>query len=102
RLIEEGALGDDSVAALARRLGISARQLHRLFTVHLGASPIAVAKTWRCNFARQLLHGTDLPMSEVALAAGFRTVRRFNDAIRTVYGRTPPEIRARSAVTSRP
>ena len=101
RLIEEGALAEEGVSSLARRLGVSARQLHRLFTAHLGASPIAVAKTWRCNFARQLLHDTDLPMSAVALAAGFRTVRRFNDAIRTVYGRTPSEIRRRSSVPPR-
>jgi len=98
RLIEEGALSGESVAALARRLGVSPRQLHRLFTAHLGSSPIAVAKTWRCNFARQLLRDTDLPMSTVAIAAGFRTVRRFNDAIRTVYGRTPSEIRRRISV----
>jgi AraC family transcriptional regulator, regulatory protein of adaptative response / DNA-3-methyladenine glycosylase II len=95
RLIEEGALQEESLAALARRLGVSARQLHRLFTVHLGASPIAVAKTWRLSFARQLLRETDMPMSRVALAAGFRTVRRFNDAIRAVYGRTPSELRRR-------
>jgi len=101
RLIEEGALAEEGVTSLARRLGVSARQLHRLFTSHLGASAMAVANTWRCNFARQLLHDTDLPMSAVALASGFRTVRRFNDAIRTVYGRTPSEIRRRSAVPAR-
>jgi AraC family transcriptional regulator of adaptative response / DNA-3-methyladenine glycosylase II len=95
RLIEEGALQEQTLSDLARRLGVSARQLHRLFAVHLGTSPIAVAKTWRLNFARELLRDTDLPMSRVALAAGFRTVRRFNDAIRSVYGQTPSELRRR-------
>jgi AraC family transcriptional regulator of adaptative response / DNA-3-methyladenine glycosylase II len=60
---------------------------------HLGSSPIAVAKTWRLNLAKQLISDTDLPMSRVALAAGFRTVRRFNDSIRGLYGRTPSELR---------
>jgi AraC family transcriptional regulator of adaptative response / DNA-3-methyladenine glycosylase II len=93
RLIEEGALQERSLADLSRRLGVSARQLHRLFSIHLGASPTAVAKTWRLNFARQLLRETDLPMGRVALEAGFRTVRRFNDGIRARYGRTPSELR---------
>lgn len=93
RLIEEGALQEQSLAELSRRLGVSARHLHRLFSIHLGTSPIAVAKTWRLNFAKQLISDTDLPMSRVALAAGFRTVRRFNDAIRSLYGRPPSELR---------
>src|SRR5262245_8413997 len=95
RLIEEGALQEQSLAELARRLGVSARQLHRLFAIHLGASPTAVAKTWRLNFARRLLCDTSLPMSRVAMSAGFRTVRRFNAEIREVYGRTPSELRRR-------
>src|SRR5262245_5605773 len=95
RLIESGALQEQSLADLAQRLGVSSRQLHRLFSIHLGTSPTAVANAWRLNFATQLLRDTDLPMSQVALAAGFRTVRRFNDAIRAVYGRTPSEIRRR-------
>ena len=93
RLIEEGALQDEGLSSLSRRLGVSARQLHRLFSDHLGASPTAVAKTWRLNFARQLLRETDLPMGRVAMEAGFRTVRRFNDAIRARYGRTPSDLR---------
>jgi AraC family transcriptional regulator, regulatory protein of adaptative response / DNA-3-methyladenine glycosylase II len=93
RLIEEGTLQEQSLAELARRLGVSARQLHRLFAIHLGASPTAVAKTWRLNFARRLLCDTDLPMSRVAMSAGFRTVRRFNAEIREVYGRTPSQLR---------
>ena len=81
------------VAALAERLGVSARHLDRLFRVHLGASPIAVARAWRLHFAKQLISDTDLPMFRVAMASGFRSVRRFNDSIRELYGRTPSELR---------
>ena len=95
RLIEEGDLQEQSLAELARRLGVSSRQLHRLFAIHLGASPTSVAKTWRLHFARRLLCDTDLPMSRVALSAGFRTVRRFNAAIREAFGRTPSQLRCR-------
>jgi AraC family transcriptional regulator, regulatory protein of adaptative response / DNA-3-methyladenine glycosylase II len=93
RLIEEGALRERGLSDLSRRLGVSARQLHRLFSIHLGASPTAVAKTWRLSFAKRLLREADLPMANVALEAGFRTVRRFNDAIRSRYGRTPSQLR---------
>jgi AraC family transcriptional regulator of adaptative response / DNA-3-methyladenine glycosylase II len=93
RLIEKGALQEEGLEKFSGRLGVSARQLHRLFSIHLGASPIAVAKTWRLNYARQLILDTDRPMSRVALDAGFRTVRRFNDAIRARYGRTPSDLR---------
>lgn len=102
RLISEGALQEDTLASLARRLGVSARHLDRLFLTHLGTSPIAVAKTWRLNHARQLISETDLPMSRVALESGFRTVRRFNDSIRTRYGRTPSQLRRLRSVPSRP
>lgn len=95
RLIQEGALQDGGLAELSRRLGVSERQLDRLFTIHLGASPIAVSKTWRLNRARKLILETDLPMGRVALEAGFRTVRRFNDAVRARWGRTPTELRRR-------
>ena len=90
RLIEEGALREHGLSELSRRLGVSARQLHRLFSLHLGTSPTAVAKSWRLSFATRLLRETDLPMGRVALESGFRTVRRFNDEIRATYGRTPP------------
>jgi len=93
RLIEEGALQTGTLIELSRRLGVSARHLHRLFATHLGTSPIAVAKTWRLYLAKHLITDTDLPMSRVAFAAGFRTVRRFNDSIREFYGRTPSELR---------
>jgi AraC family transcriptional regulator of adaptative response / DNA-3-methyladenine glycosylase II len=93
RLIAEGALQEQSVAGLSDRLGVSARHLDRLFRIHLGASPIAVARASRLHFAKQLISDTNLPMFRVAQASGFRSVRRFNDSIRKLYGRTPSELR---------
>src|SRR3979409_733550 len=85
-LIADGALdGEHSdVEALAGRLGVGGRQLRRLFQRHLGASPIAVAHTRRVPFAQQLLHDTHLPMTEVALASGFGSGRRFNETFRNL------------------
>lgn len=102
-LIAEGALdGEDaSVEQLAARLGLGDRQLRRLFQEHLGASPIAVAQTRRIHFAKQLIHETRLPMAEVALAAGFGSVRRFNETFRKLYDRPPSALR-RKAVTAMP
>jgi AraC family transcriptional regulator, regulatory protein of adaptative response / DNA-3-methyladenine glycosylase II len=93
RLISEGTLLEHSVSELSGRLGVSVRHLHRLFVSHLGASPAAIMRTWRVNFARELIRGTDLPMSLVAQSAGFGSVRRFNDSFRRVYGRTPTSVR---------
>jgi AraC family transcriptional regulator of adaptative response / DNA-3-methyladenine glycosylase II len=93
RLISDGALDEGSVATLADRLGIGDRHLRRLFLEHLGASPVTVAQTQRLLFAKKLIDDTALPMVEVASAAGFASVRRFNDAIRTTYGRPPRELR---------
>ncbi len=93
RLIDEGALDEGSVELLAARLGIGARQLHRLFVQHLGASPLAVAGNRRLLVAKQLITETELPFSEMASAAGFQSLRRFNDAVRTVYRRNPSELR---------
>src|SRR3989454_7150062 len=93
RLISESALEDGGVDALAARLGIGSRQLRRLFLRHLGASPIAVAKTRRLHFAKQLINETNLPMGQIALAAGFGSVRRFNAAFRQTYNRTPSNLR---------
>lgn len=94
-LIREGALDGDeaSVEQLAERLGIGERQLRRLFREHLGASPVSVAQTRRVLFAKHLLHETRLPMVQVALAAGFGSVRRFNETFRALYGRPPRELR---------
>jgi AraC family transcriptional regulator of adaptative response / DNA-3-methyladenine glycosylase II len=93
RLISEGALQEHGIAELSERLGVSPRHLHRLFLTHLGASPIAVANTRRLLFAKQLISDTRLPMSRVALASGFRSVRRFNDSIRRLYGWPPSDLR---------
>ncbi len=96
RLIAEGALYDGGVEELADRLGVTSRHLRRLFTQHLGASPLAVAHTQRLHFAKRLLDQTVLPMSEIAAASGFGSTRRFNDAFRKTYGRSPRELRRRS------
>lgn len=94
RLIEAGALDDGgSVDELAERLGIGARHLRRLFDRHLGATPRAVAKLRRVLFAKQLIDETRLPMTEIALSAGFASQRRFNACIREVYGRPPSALR---------
>jgi len=93
RLIEAGALEQSDPPALASRLGVSERHLRRLFLKHLGAAPATVARTRRILFAKKLLDETTLPMTEVALSAGFTSVRRFNESIRTTYGRTPSELR---------
>ncbi|HEY1930998.1 MAG TPA: AlkA N-terminal domain-containing protein [Acetobacteraceae bacterium] len=92
-LIAGGALNAASVDELATRLGLGERQLRRLFQQHIGASPQAVAQTRRVLFAKQLITDTTMPMTEVALAAGFGSVRRFNDTFRTLYGRSPRSMR---------
>jgi AraC family transcriptional regulator of adaptative response / DNA-3-methyladenine glycosylase II len=92
-LIEAGALDEADVAALADRLGVGERQLRRLFQVHLGASPLDVAQTRRVLLAKQLIHETSLPMAEVALAAGFGSVRRFNETFQRLYSRPPLALR---------
>jgi AraC family transcriptional regulator of adaptative response / DNA-3-methyladenine glycosylase II len=93
RLIEAGALDEADVEALAGRLGVGERQLRRLFRQHLGASPIAVAQTRRVLLAKQLIQETHLPMTEVALAAGFGSVRRFNETFQQLYDRPPGALR---------
>ena len=97
-LIAEGSFdGNESVGTLAARLGVGERQLRRLFDKHLGAPPIAVAQTRRILFAKQLIQDTELKMSAIAEAAGFGSVRRFNDAFHKLYRRAPRELRARKA-----
>ena len=93
RLIEDGALDHDDADGLARRLGVGPRHLRRLFERHVGASPRRVAATRRLHRAKRLIDATDLPFAAVAQAAGFGSVRRFNDALRETYGRTPGELR---------
>jgi len=92
-LIELGALDQGNVEALAERLGLGDRQLRRLFRQHLGASPIGIAQTRRILLAKQLIHESRLPMTEVAFASGFGSVRRFNEAFLALFGRAPGELR---------
>ena len=95
RLIRAGALDEAGVGALAARLGIGPRQLRRLFDRHLGTSPVAVARARRVHFARALLDQSRLPVTGVAFAAGFRSVRQFNHAVRATFGAAPRALRAR-------
>lgn len=99
RLIGEGALDEGSVEDLAERLGVGDRHLRRLFQEHLGASPLAVAQTRRLLFAKKLLDETHLPVSEIAFASGFASIRRFNDAVRKSWDRSPRELRGKRART---
>jgi AraC family transcriptional regulator, regulatory protein of adaptative response / DNA-3-methyladenine glycosylase II len=96
RLINESGLEDGGVEALAEHLGLGSRHLRRLFLQHLGATPSAVAQTRRLHFAKKLIDETSLTMTQIAVAAGFGSVRRFNAAIGKVYRRTPTQIRGRT------
>jgi len=101
-LIELGALDQSDVEGLATRLGLGERQLRRLFRTHLGASPVAVAQTRRILLARQLLHETQLPITQIAFAAGFGSIRRFNETFQVLYGRAPGQLRRLGGATSPP
>jgi AraC family transcriptional regulator of adaptative response / DNA-3-methyladenine glycosylase II len=101
RLIGEGTLDEQSVENLAGRVGVTERHLRRLFMEHLGASPSTVALTRRILFAKQLLDETSLPVTEVGLAAGFNSLRRFNEVILKTYQRSPRELRKEKAGESR-
>jgi AraC family transcriptional regulator of adaptative response/methylated-DNA-[protein]-cysteine methyltransferase len=100
RLIQEGFLDQASVADLADHLGIGPRHLLRLFLHHAGATPIEVAATRRVQAAKRLIDETAMPLSEIAFTAGFRSIRRFNDAFRVTYGRPPSSFRRTAAWTS--
>ncbi|NUP19939.1 MAG: helix-turn-helix domain-containing protein [Streptomyces sp.] len=93
RLIGDGIVDREGVAGLAARLGYSARQVQRQLTAELGAGPVALARAQRAHTARVLLQTTELPITEIAFAAGFASVRQFNDTIRAVYASTPSEVR---------
>jgi AraC family transcriptional regulator of adaptative response / DNA-3-methyladenine glycosylase II len=101
-LIADGALDGNaaSVEALAERLGMGERQLRRLFLQHLGASPVSVAQTRRVLFAKQLIHETRMPMTDVALAAGFGSLRRFNEKFRDLFHRPPTALRQKTPANS--
>lgn len=93
KLIEGGALAELSLAELAARVNLGERQLRRLFNDRLGATPVGVHGTHRLLFAKQLLTETDLPITEVALAAGFGSLTRFNTSFREAYRMAPRELR---------
>src|SRR5262244_1561823 len=92
KLIGESALDDASVDDLAERLGIGSRHLRRLFLKYLGATPVAVAQTRRVHFAKKLIDESNLPMTQIAMAAGFGSIRRFNATFQNLYARTPRDL----------
>ncbi|WP_230973350.1 DNA-3-methyladenine glycosylase 2 family protein [Aeromicrobium terrae] len=95
RLIGDGLVEREGVDGLASRLGFSTRHVNRMLTAELGAGPLALARSRRSQAARVLIETTDMAMADIAFAAGFASIRQFNDSIRTVYGLTPTEMRGR-------
>ncbi|HZD37852.1 MAG TPA: AlkA N-terminal domain-containing protein [Actinomycetes bacterium] len=93
RLIAEGVVDAEGVEGLAARLAVSERHLHRQLVAEVGTGPLALARTRRCQTARVLVEQTALPLTEVAFAAGFSSIRQFNDSMRAAFGRTPTELR---------
>jgi AraC family transcriptional regulator of adaptative response / DNA-3-methyladenine glycosylase II len=93
RLIADGAVDRDGVAGLARQLGYSERHLHRQLVAELGVGPVALARAQRAHTARLLLETTDLAAADIAFAAGFSSVRQFNDTLRAVFAATPTDLR---------
>jgi AraC family transcriptional regulator of adaptative response / DNA-3-methyladenine glycosylase II len=96
RLIADGVVDRDGVEGLARRLGYASRHVHRQLIAVVGAGPLALARAQRAQTARILLETTSLPMAEVAFAAGFRSLRQFNDTVREVFAMTPTALRAKA------
>ena len=94
RLIGDGLVDRDGVAGLARRLGYTERHLNRLLTAEVGAGPLALARAQRAQTARLLIETTTMGLADIAFAAGFGSVRQFNDTLRAVYGNTPSALRA--------
>jgi AraC family transcriptional regulator of adaptative response / DNA-3-methyladenine glycosylase II len=97
RLIADGLVDREGVGALAARLGYSERQVHRLLVAEVGSGPLALARAQRAQTARILIETTTLPITEVAFASGFQSVRQFNDTIREVYAAAPTDLRAAKA-----
>ncbi|WP_264927452.1 AlkA N-terminal domain-containing protein [Streptomyces sp. A012304] len=96
RLIADGVVDRDGVPGLATRLGYSTRQVERQLLAELGAGPLALARAQRAQTARLLIETTELPMADVAFAAGFASIRTFNDTVREVFALAPSELRARA------
>ncbi|MBB2993796.1 AraC family transcriptional regulator of adaptative response / DNA-3-methyladenine glycosylase II [Mycolicibacterium iranicum] len=96
RLIADGTVDRDGVGGLAARLGYTVRQLERLMQAEVGATPLTLARAQRAQMARVLIETTDMPFSDVAFAAGFSSIRQFNDTVRSVCDLTPTMLRARA------
>jgi len=101
RSITDGIVDREGVAGLARRLGYSPRQLQRLLVTEVGAGPLELARAQRAETARVLLETTDLKAADVAFAAGFGSVRQFNDTVRSVFGEAPTAMRDRALRSAR-
>jgi AraC family transcriptional regulator, regulatory protein of adaptative response / DNA-3-methyladenine glycosylase II len=101
RLVADGAVDREGVGGLAARLGYSVRQLERVLLAEVGAGPIAIARAQRAQTARVLVETTTLPMSDVAFAAGFASIRQFNDTVRAVFGLSPTDLRSRVSRSAR-
>jgi len=102
RLISDGVVDREGVAGLAGRLGYTERHVYRTLLAEVGASPIALARAQRAHTSRILLETTELPITEVAFAAGFASIRQFNDTIRVAFDRTPRELRTQAHTKRRP
>ncbi|MFF3818434.1 DNA-3-methyladenine glycosylase 2 family protein [Streptomyces bluensis] len=100
RLVADGVVDREGVPGLARRLGYSTRQIERHLLAELGAGPLALARAQRAQTARLLIETTALPMAEIAFAAGFASIRTFNDTVREVYALPPSDLRERAAKRS--
>ncbi|MBO0824764.1 MAG: DNA-3-methyladenine glycosylase 2 family protein, partial [Actinobacteria bacterium] len=96
RLIADGVMDGGGVPALAQRLGYSVRQVERQLLAELGAGPLALARAQRAQTARLLIETTVLPMGDVAFAAGFSSIRTFNDTVREVFALSPTQLRERA------
>lgn len=96
RLIADGVVDRDGVGGLASRLGYSTRQLERMLLAEVGAGPLALARSQRAQTARVLIETTTVPFGEIAFAAGFSSIRQFNDTVREVFALTPSELRVRA------
>ncbi|WP_043678672.1 AlkA N-terminal domain-containing protein [Streptomyces xylophagus] len=100
RLIADGTVDREGVPGLAARLGYSTRQIERQLLAELGAGPLALARAQRAQTARLLIETTALPMAEIAFAAGFSSIRTFNDTVREVFALSPSELRNRRPKTT--
>lgn len=102
RLIADGVVDREGVSGLARQLHYSARQVDRLLVAEVGVGPLALARAQRAQTARTLIETTSMPLTEVAFAAGFSSVRQFNDTVRAVFADTPTGLRAHAGARSAP